>query len=75
MTTNATWTTSHFPAAMRSLNHSTRARAIEIANQLLEQGQMAPQRIVSVSIDEARRWARCRRTERDTATTQIRPFS
>lgn len=69
MTTNGTWTTSHFPAAMRSLNHSTRVRAIEIANQLLEQGQLAPQRIVYISIDKARRWARCSRTEHDTVTT------
>ncbi len=74
MTTNAAWTTSHFPASMRSLNYSTRARAIEIANQLLEQGQLSPQRIISVSIDEARRWARCSRTEPDTVTTQMRPF-
>lgn len=75
MTTKVTWTTSHFPAAMRSLNHSTRVKAIEIANQLVEQDQLTPQRIIAVSINEARRWARCSHTERDTVISQVRPFA
>lgn len=53
------WSTNHFPSAMRSLNPTTRTKAIEIANQLLEQGEMDKQHIVSFSVDEARRWARC----------------
>ena len=57
------WTTTHFPAAMRSLNPGTRKKAIEIANQLLEQGQLSKQQAISLSIDEARRWARCARVE------------
>ncbi len=52
------WTPTHFPAAMRSLNPSTRAKAIEIANHLLEQGAMDKQRIVAHSVSEARQWAR-----------------
>lgn len=52
------WSTTHFPAAMRSLNPSTRAKAIEIANQLLEQGQLDKQSIVNQSVSEARHWAR-----------------
>ena len=52
------WSTTHFPAAMRSLNPSTRAKAIEIANQLTEMGKLDKQRIIMVSIDEARQWAR-----------------
>ena len=52
------WSTTHFPAAMRSLNPSTRAKAIEIANQLTELGKMDKQRVVMISIDEARQWAR-----------------
>lgn len=52
------WTPTHFPAAMRSLNPSTRAKAIEIANQLLEQSALNKQQVVALSVDEARRWAR-----------------
>ena len=69
------WTSSHFPAAMRSLNHSTRAKAIEIANQLMEQGQLDQQNIVAVSVDEARRWARCGRVEAEAMANQVRPFA
>jgi len=57
------WTPTHFPAAMRSLNPSIRAKAIEIANQLLEQGQTDKQRVIMMSVDEARRWARLRKVE------------
>lgn len=59
------WTATHFPAAMRSLNSGTRAKAIEIANQLMEQGHLDKQQAVAVSVDEARRWARCVRTTSD----------
>ncbi|UFH56485.1 DUF2188 domain-containing protein [Spirosoma sp. KNUC1025] len=52
------WSVTHFPSAMRSLNPSTRAKAIEIANQLLEQGRLDKQHVISVSVNEARRWAR-----------------
>jgi uncharacterized protein YdaT len=48
---------------MRSLNPSIRAKAIEIANQLLEQGQTDKQRVIMMSVDEARRWARLRKVE------------
>lgn len=59
------WSTIHFPAAMRSLNPSTRAKAIEIANQLTEAGNMDRQGIVMMSIDEARQWARRERTRQE----------
>ena len=75
MTAILMWTPSHFPAAMRSLNPSTRSKAIEIANQLLEQGQLDQQRIVAISVEEARRWARCSRTETEVIANQIRPFA
>ena len=68
------WTTSHFPAAMRSLNPSTRIKAIEIANKLLEQGNLDQQRVVAISVDEARRWARCGHLEADTVINLTRPF-
>ncbi len=66
------WTTTHFPAAMRSLNPSTRAKAIEIANQLLEQGQLDKQRAITISIIEARRLARQYNADAD---LQTRPAS
>jgi uncharacterized protein YdaT len=52
------WSNTHFPAAMRSLNPSTRAKAIEIANRLVAQGDMTKQQAITYSIAEARRMAR-----------------
>lgn len=80
MTTKLMWTNTHFPAAMRSLNTSTRVKAIEIANQLLEQGQLDPQRIITISVLEARRWARNGRAELEVASSplgsqSVRPFA
>ncbi|AKD56664.1 DUF2188 domain-containing protein [Spirosoma radiotolerans] len=72
---NAMWSTSHFPAAMRSLNPTTRAKAIEIANNLLEQGQFDNHRVVAMSIDEARRWARLSRTESGWAGANVGTFA
>jgi uncharacterized protein YdaT len=69
------WSTTHFPAAMRSLNPSTRAKAIEIANQLLEQGQLDKHRIVAISVDEARQWARLGSSEREWPMANMRPFA
>lgn len=69
------WTTSHFPAAMRSLNPSTRVKAIEIANLLLEKGHLDQHQIIAMSVDEARYWARCARTELDASANQQRPFA
>ncbi|MCX6217737.1 DUF2188 domain-containing protein [Spirosoma sp.] len=69
------WTVNHFPAAMRSLNPSTRAKAIEVANRLLEQGQLDGQRIVAISIEEARRWARLEASHADWSTLAVRTFA
>ena len=52
------WNDTHFPSAMRSLSPSTRQKAIEIANQLITQGDLSKQQAVVVSIEEARRIAR-----------------
>ena len=57
-TTTMHWTLTHFPAAMRSLNPSTRAKAIEIANQLLQGGESNRQQVIEQSIAEARSWSR-----------------
>ena len=62
---------------MRSLNASTRVRAIEIANQLLEKeqpGKSDKERIIAISIDEARRWARCRQRDLEVLFNQVQSF-
>lgn len=66
------WTITHFPAAMRSLTPRTRAKAIEIANQLMEQGRLDKQHVVMISVDEARRWARC---EQEWPLTNRQPYA
>ena len=52
------WNSTHFPAAMRSLTVSTRARAIDIANELMKQGTISRDEAIAISIAEARRQAR-----------------
>ena len=69
------WSITRFPSAMRSLNPTTRAKAIEIANQLVEQGQYDKCAVVAASIDEARRWARLERTKTEWPTLNIRPYA
>ncbi|WP_460638750.1 DUF2188 domain-containing protein [Larkinella harenae] len=54
------WNPTHFPAAMRSLPPSVRAKAIEIANSMLEKGGPEKKEVISTSISEARMWARQR---------------
>ncbi|MGA0558206.1 hypothetical protein ACO2Q8_16220 [Larkinella sp. VNQ87] len=48
---------------MRSLTPSVRAKAIEIANHLQEQGLPNQKEVISMSIAEARNWARQRTAE------------
>lgn len=72
---NIMWTTTRFPAAMRSLNPGTRAKAIEIANQLLDQGQLDQKKIIAVSVDEARRWARNLRPDGETIINPVRTYA
>ncbi|WP_460979205.1 DUF2188 domain-containing protein [Spirosoma knui] len=75
MMTTRMWTPSHFPAAMRSLNPSTRAKAIEIANQLLEQGQLDKQLVISTSVDMARQWARNLSADQERSSIVARPYA
>jgi uncharacterized protein YdaT len=58
MNTKTMWNSTHFPAAMRSLTSSTRARAIDIANELMKEGTLSRDEAISISIAEARRQAR-----------------
>jgi uncharacterized protein YdaT len=52
------WTPTHFPAAMRSLTPSTRAKAIELANDMLAKGDQDQHQVIVSSINEARSLAR-----------------
>ncbi|RAJ95990.1 hypothetical protein LX87_03740 [Larkinella arboricola] len=63
------WTQTHFPAAMRSLPPSVRAKAIEIANSLQGQYVSDQREVISTSIQEARSWSRRRFME--SAGTQL----
>ncbi|RRB00779.1 hypothetical protein EHT25_21520 [Larkinella rosea] len=54
------WNQTRFPAAMRSLTPSVRAKAIEIANTLLAKGAPDSKEVISTSIFEARAWSRQR---------------
>lgn len=68
------WSITHFPAVMRSLSPSTRAKAIEIANQLMEQG-LDKQRVIALSVDEARRWARTASLGSKRSVNATRPYA
>lgn len=49
------WSESHFPRSMANLPPRVRAKAIEIANALLEQGYEEGQAI-RIAIAQAKRW-------------------
>lgn len=67
------WNDTHFPAAMRSLNPSTRQKAIEIANRLMAQGELSRQQAVAVSIAEARRLARLLSSTSENSRSYVLP--
>jgi uncharacterized protein YdaT len=46
----------HYPAAMRTLSPLVRAKAIEIANALLEEGH-EEEMVIRVAIAKAKEWA------------------
>lgn len=52
------WTTSHFPATMKSLTPHVREKAIELANDLMNRTELTKQEAIAISIRNARLWAR-----------------
>jgi uncharacterized protein YdaT len=50
------WTDSDYPASMRHLSKVTRAKAIDIANALLDEG-MEEGRCIRIAIARAEQWA------------------
>lgn len=69
------WSNTHFPSAMRSLSPSTRAKAIEIANTMLERGETNRQQVIAASIDEARRWARRMQADAELGSLYLKPMA
>jgi uncharacterized protein YdaT len=53
------WTLANYPASMRRLSDVTRAKAIDIANALLEEG-LEDGRAIRIAIARAEQWARRR---------------
>lgn len=53
------WSIAYYPASMRSLPAPVLAKAIEIANALLQEG-MDEGRAIRIAIAAARRWAKVR---------------
>ena len=66
------WSITRFPSAMRSLNPTTRAKAIEIANEMVAGGFTDKQRVIALSIDEARSWARRQATDTEMSVLAYR---
>lgn len=50
------WTTKDYPASMKNLEETTRNKAIEIANALLEDGYEEG-RAIPIAISQAKKWA------------------
>lgn len=50
------WTTDYFPVSMRHLPQQVRAKAIEIANALLDEG-MDEGKAIRIAIAKAKEWA------------------
>lgn len=50
------WSDTHYPASMRHLSAPVRAKAIEIANALLAQGDDEG-KAIRIGIAQAKRWA------------------
>lgn len=56
------WSLAYYPASMRNLPAPVLAKAIEIANALLEEG-LEEGRAIRIAIAAARRWAKGRSGE------------
>jgi len=53
------WSLDNYPASMNHLSEVTRAKAIEIANALLEEG-MEEGRVIRIAIARAEQWSKRR---------------
>ena len=59
------WNDSHFPQAMAHMAPPARAKAVSIANALLEQGYDEG-RAIRIAIAQAKRWAAAHRSDYST---------
>ncbi len=60
------WNEYYYPAAMKNLPEQVRNKAIEIANALLEKGDMEEGIIIATAIKHAKDWAKKRDINIDT---------
>ncbi|HEY4618918.1 MAG TPA: hypothetical protein VIH09_12055 [Flavobacterium sp.] len=51
------WTKTNYPSSLKNLPPPVRNKAIEIANALLEKGNMEEGRIIATAINNAKTWA------------------
>jgi uncharacterized protein YdaT len=51
------WTYDYYPVSMKNLPPEVRNKAIEIANALLEQGEMEEGIVIATAISRAKSWA------------------
>ena len=51
------WNENNFPVSMKNLPEEVRNKAIEIANALLEKGEMSEGMIIATAIKHAEDWA------------------
>jgi len=54
------WNEYNYPASMKNLPAEVRSKAIEIANALLEKGDMSEGIVIATAIKHARTWAKKR---------------
>lgn len=59
------WDSAHYPTSMKHLPAPVRAKAIEIANALLEEKGMDEGRAIRIAIAKAKEWAQHRSHVRD----------
>ncbi len=51
------WNKTYYPVSMKNLPEDVRDKAIEIANAILEEGNMSEGRVIATAIKRAREWA------------------
>lgn len=51
------WTKTNYPSSLKNLPQPVRNKAIEIANALLEKGNMEEGRVIATAINNAKTWA------------------
>lgn len=51
------WSKTNYPSSLKNLPQPVRNKAIEIANALMEKGNMEESRVIATAINNAKTWA------------------